>query len=83
MSRINMKTLHPARYEKAREEQEKLKEQFSCCTTLARLCPYCDHKVAVICKGSHGAMFIKCTKCGEDVFFPPVSFRILEEVYAY
>lgn len=77
MSRINVRTQQPERYDQVRAEQRALIDQFACRTTLARLCPYCDHKVAVICRGSHGAMFVKCPKCGEDVFFPPVSFRIL------
>lgn len=77
MPRVNVRTQSPERYNQVRQEQERLIEQFACRTTLARLCPYCEHKVAVICRGSHGAMYVKCDKCGEDVFFPPVSFRIM------
>ena len=29
-----------------------------------------------LCKGAHGATYLKCPQCGEAVFFPPVVFRI-------
>ena len=39
-------------------------------------CPYCDHKTLVLYKGSHGAATAVCSRCGEEVFFPPVHFRL-------
>ena len=44
--------------------------------TMARLCPYCKLRLETLCKGAHGATYLKCPQCGEAVFFPPVVFRI-------
>ena len=44
--------------------------------TLARLCPYCGHKIEILSRGTHGYAFTKCPNCGENVGFPPVSFRL-------
>jgi len=70
-------TLDPVRQARVRAEQEELRRQYATHITMARLCPYCEHKVEVLCKGSHGASFVKCPKCNESVFFPPVVFRTL------
>ena len=32
--------------------------------------------VEILCKGNHGAVYVKCPHCGEQVFFPPVAFRL-------
>lgn len=75
-------TLDPVRHAQVRAEQEELQRQYATHITMARLCPYCEHKVEVLCKGSHGASFVKCPKCSESVFFPPVVFRTFSR-YAY
>ena len=62
--------------QKKQAEQQELKKQYSSHTTMARLCPYCQNKLEVLCKGTHGASYVKCSQCGEQVFFPPVTFRI-------
>jgi rRNA maturation protein Nop10 len=75
MPKYNAKEQDPARYARAMEEQSRLREQ--CCGqyTLARICPFCDHKVEILYRGSHGPSSLKCPVCGEEVVFPPVSFR--------
>ena len=75
MSRISIKETDPARYAQVKAEQEQLRKQFSG-LTVARLCPYCSHKIEVLYRGTHGACSIKCPHCGEDVTLPPVAFRM-------
>lgn len=75
MARLNAKELDPRRYALIQAEQKELKAQFSSHITMARLCPYCRNKVETLCKGSHGPIYVKCSQCGEIVFFPPVTFR--------
>jgi DNA-directed RNA polymerase subunit RPC12/RpoP len=53
-----------------------LKKQYSSHITMARICPYCQNKLEILCKGNHGAVYVKCPHCGEQVFFPPVAFRL-------
>lgn len=77
MSRRTPMIQDPQHYAQVRAEQEELQRKYATHITMARLCPYCEHKVEVLCKGSHGASFIKCPKCSESVFFPPVVFRTL------
>lgn len=76
MAKINSKALDPLRYSCIQAEQQELKKQYSNHTTMARLCPYCQNKLEVLCKGTHGASYVKCSQCGEQVFFPPVTFRL-------
>lgn len=75
MARINIRQADPTRYTQVQAEQQALKNAHSSLMRIARLCPYCDHKVEVLCRGTHGGSYSKCQNCGEDVFFPPVSFR--------
>lgn len=75
MSRINVKEADPIRYARVKAEQEALRKQFDG-LVIARLCPYCSHKIEMLYRGSHGACRVKCPHCGEDVTLPPVSFRI-------
>ena len=75
MARINVKASDPAHYAQVRAEQQVLEKTYSSSVRIARLCSYCDHKVEVLCRGTHSAAYVKCPNCGEDVFFPPVSFR--------
>ena len=59
----------------SKELISRLKKQFSGQYTVARICPFCDCKVEILYRGSHGPSSIKCPNCGEEVLFPPVSFR--------
>lgn len=77
MPRYNIRTENPVRYAQVKAEQDRLQAECarSSSITLARLCPYCDHKIEILSRGTHGYSFIKCPNCGENVGFPPVSFR--------
>ena len=75
MPRVNIKQVDPARYAQITAEQDELKRTYSSQVQIARLCPYCNHKVEVLCRGTHGGSYIKCPACGETVFFPPITFR--------
>lgn len=76
MYKVNVKATDPARYSKVLAEQEDLKKTYASSITMARLCPYCNHKIEILCRGTHGGCYSKCPNCGENVFFPPVSFRL-------
>lgn len=76
MRKINIKQADPARYAQVQAEQQQLKDAHSSSMHIARLCPYCDHKVEILCRGIHSGTYLKCPNCGEDIFFPPVSFRL-------
>lgn len=75
MPRVNIKQVDPVRYAQVAAEQEELKRAYSSQIKVARLCPYCGHKVEVLCRGTHSGTYTKCPNCGEDIFFPPISFR--------
>jgi len=75
MGRYSLKEADPALYEQILQEQRELRGTYASRVTMARLCPYCNHKLEVLCRGSHGSSSIKCPNCNEEVFFPPVSFR--------
>mgnify|MGYP007070265145 CR=1 FL=1 len=75
MPKVNVKELDPARYARAAAEQETIKKQRLGQYTVARICPFCDHKIELLYRGEHGASRLKCPNCGEEVTFPPVSFR--------
>lgn len=74
-SKATLKEHDPQRYAQICREQDRLKEAYSDSMQMARLCPFCGHKVEILCRGSHSGAYIKCPGCGENVFFPPVSFR--------
>ena len=75
MPKINVKESDPVRYAQIQAEQKALVQAHSTSVKLARLCPYCDHKIEVLCRGTHSGTYVKCPSCGEDIFFPPVTFR--------
>ena len=75
MPKVNVRETNPNHYAQVSAEQEELKKTFASKMHIARLCPYCDHKIETLCRGSHGGAYIKCPNCGESVFFPPISFR--------
>lgn len=76
MPRVNIRERNPARYASVQAEQDRLRKQYSSLYTVARICPFCDHKIEILYRGSHGSANIKCPNCGEEVLFPPVEFRI-------
>lgn len=76
MPRVNIREVDPIHYAKVRAEQEKLQAQCDSTMMVARLCPYCSHKIEVLCRGTHSGAIAKCSNCGEKVFFPPISFRL-------
>ena len=50
MARLDVRTQNPERYAQVKAEQEELKIQFSMAafgTSVARLCPYCEHKIEI------------------------------------
>jgi hydrogenase maturation factor HypF (carbamoyltransferase family) len=71
----NLKLSDPEHYALVKAAQEALKQECIGLMKIVRLCPYCEHKVQNIAKGQHGYAFSKCSRCGEEVIFPPVSFR--------
>lgn len=77
MSRLNVQFQDPDYYAQVEAEQRELEAQYSTHITMARICPYCKNKVEILCKGNHGAAYVKCCSCKKQVFFPPVSFRLI------
>jgi len=76
MSKLNVRSSDPDRYARVTAEQEELKKSYSSRMRVARLCPYCDHKIEVLCRGAHGGTYTRCPNCDEQVFFPPIFFRL-------
>ena len=66
MAKINARELDPQRYSCIQTEQQELKKQYSSHITMARICPYCQNKLEILCKGNHGAVYVKCPHCGEQ-----------------
>lgn len=75
MAKVNVKETDPVRYAQVLAEQRELRQAHSSAARLARLCPFCDHKIEILCRGTHSGAYVKCPNCGEDIFFPPVFFR--------
>ena len=50
MPRYNIRTENPVRYAQVKAEQDRLRAECarSSSITLARLCPYCDHKIEIL-----------------------------------
>ena len=53
MGRYSLKEADPALYEQILQEQRELRGTYASRVTMARLCPYCNHKLEVLCRGSH------------------------------
>lgn len=53
MPRYNIREENPAKYAQVKAEQEKLRAECSQSSsmTLARLCPYCGHKIEILSRG--------------------------------
>ena len=75
MGKYSPRETDPVRYEKVKLEQEQLSKECATHLMLARICPYCNHKIELLYRGTHGASKQKCSACGEEVIFPPVAFR--------
>ena len=48
MPRVNIREKDPAHYAKVKAEQDELSKQCSSKMTMARICPYCQHKVTIL-----------------------------------
>ena len=75
MAKVNIRQTDPVRYARVAAEQDALKKTYGSQMQIARLCPYCGHKVEHLCRGTHSGAYTKCPNCGETVFFPPVTLR--------
>lgn len=75
-NRYSVQVRDPEKYKAVKKQQNALKEQCRGVLRVARICPYCDHRVDDVAKGDHGYAFAKCPNCGEEVVFPPIHFRI-------
>ncbi len=75
MQKIDVQKQDPEHYALVKSEQDKLRKQCAGRMVIARLCPYCKHKIDEAVQGIHGYTFAKCERCGECVIFPPMSFR--------
>lgn len=75
MPKVNIRQTDPERYAAVRKEQRELRANYATRIRMARLCPYCGHKIEVLCSGSHAGSELRCPNCQEDVFFPACSFR--------
>ena len=76
MSRVNINQNNPVHYAKVKAEQEKLRRQCSSELSIARICPYCRHRITILFRGQHSYSKEKCPNCGEEVIFPPIQFRM-------
>ena len=74
MSKINIKEKDPAHYARVKAEQDELNKQCQSNIAVARICPYCGHKIAILHSGHHSFSREKCPNCGEEVTFPPIVF---------
>lgn len=74
MTKRSIREQDPERYAKVKAEQEELKRQCSAQMSLARMCPYCGHKVIIQYRGQHSYFQQKRPHCGEEVVFPPLQF---------
>lgn len=65
-------------YKVGHEHSKQIKDWEECCSQIkiAKICPYCGHTVSYVCKGTHAYTQEKCPNCGENVTFPPISFRL-------
>lgn len=76
MPKINIREKDPVHYAQVKAEQEELNKQCASKMTVARICPYCGHKVTLLYRGQHSFSKEKCSNCGEEVTFPPILFRL-------
>lgn len=74
MAKCNTRENNPVRYAKVKAEQERLQSIYDITPTLVVECPYCGHMIGRLFKGQHAGIEQKCSKCGEIIIFPPVSF---------
>ena len=74
--KFNIREQDPQKYSAVKAEQDKLSAICGVQMKIARICPYCGHTVSIVYKGDHSYTQEKCSKCGETVTFPPISFRL-------
>ena len=74
-NRFQVQRTDPAKYAAVKRQQDTLREQCQGVLKVARICPYCNHRVDDVAKGDHGYSFTKCPHCGEEIVFPPIHFR--------
>lgn len=72
MPKVNIKDKNPARYERVKNEQERLAQIYGDTSTVARVCPFCGLKLSLLSDGQHDAEQRKCPDCGEQLNLPPV-----------
>lgn len=56
----------------ARAYNDAMREAVGGSIVAARLCPFCLHKISLLCVGVYGPEVVRCHQCGEIVAFPPV-----------
>lgn len=76
MAKFNIREQDPQKYSAVKAEQDKLSAICGVQMKIARICSYCGHTVSIVYKGDHSYTQEKCSKCGETVTFPPISFRL-------
>jgi len=83
LPKFDMRRYNPDHYARVKADQEQIEAQYFQGVKLAQLCPYCGHRVGILCRGFHGAEQKKCENCGEEVKFPPIQFRRLRGYHSY
>ncbi len=76
MGKMNLRETNPELYAALKEEQAKLRYDTLKVALMARICPYCQHVSEYLACGVHDRSVQKCRKCGEEIVFPAVYFRI-------
>ena len=76
MPRVNVNQTNPVHYARVKAEQEELRKKCSSELSIARICPYCQHRITILFRGQHSYSKEKCPNCGEEVIFPPIQFRM-------
>ena len=75
MPKLNIPERASTLFANAKGNQARIAASLMGQPVLARLCPYCQHKAALLYPGHHGHSRMKCPNCGEEVYFPPVTLR--------
>lgn len=76
MPKVDPKAYDPERYDAVKKDQEEIRQKCKGIMTMVRICPYCGFRIEQVARGSHSYTFTKCQNCGEEVVFPPLSFRL-------
>ena len=81
MPRCDVKRRNPEHYARVKADQDRLDQQYFQGVKIATLCPFCGHRVGILCRGTYGPEQRKCDNCGEEVKFPPIQFRRLRSSF--